>query len=63
MTLARGNAISFVAKLSTNCVAVQSVVASAICLSILGLHSPMMERGARYGNRVPHHFLTSKDAA
>ena len=32
-------------------------------LSIVGSHSPMMERGARFSNRVPHYSLTSKDAA
>jgi hypothetical protein len=36
---------------------------SVISISIIRLRTPMMERGARFGNRVPHFPLTSKDAA
>lgn len=34
-----------------------------ISFSIVCVRSPMMERGARFGNRVPQPSLTLKDAA
>lgn len=34
-----------------------------IAFSIVGVPTPMMERGARFSNRVPHRSLTLKDAA
>lgn len=63
MTLACGNASSFVAKLSTNCACAQSLVVSFIGLSILGVRIPMMDRGARRFNRVPRLSTPTEDAA